>query len=740
MLYLFTALYAEARPLIQALDLKQMDTEGSLRQFQSRGNSSDAADTEYSDRILLTVMGSGPVKAAYAAGVCLGNIDRSERNECILYGSAAADLSYGNGTGLESAGLLAQTEQARMDSKAAGPLYLAASLENTDSGRIFYPDPIGRRYFPLAKILTGSKIYKAEALQKSSEENSVENSKEEQKNHPLESQKEYKKSSVMEIHAGFSACLHDMEAAAFYEAASGCLGPDQIHILKYVSDFGKENEKISAKDLEQNSEKHLSELLPFIRERLRLIHDDRLKTEGSETTDSAETMAIRASELHASITMEKELQQLQTYGRGIGFSFAREKKTLEEEGLYPCPDKRAGSRTLERIRKDLLAAAMPVAEDSAVRSAEKNSHTEAETFTGEESKTADRLKGNQNKSFQKNRDKSWLVYVEEGIWDRKETREILDRIPDPKTILPIRHYKDLFNRRRQDTVRQHFSKTLILAEKKGRLIYPGAPVCQDFGNRYFYYTSCIMNCLFDCDYCYLKGMYPSGLPVIFVNLEDTFRELEEILEKHPVYLSVSYDTDLVAVENLTSYVRKWTEFTLAHPDLLIEIRTKSGRSDLISGLTPCDRVIFALTISPEEIRKSYEHQTGSLKQRLALAKAAVRAGFKARLCFDPMIYVSNWKEIYGRMLDQVREEIDLSSVMDFSVGSFRISDAYLKQMRRVLPDSPAVQFPFMKKDGTYQYPDSIAEEMETYLVDQLSKSVPREKIFLWEDRKKEKPL
>ena len=737
MLYLFTALYAEARPLIQALDLKQVNTEGSLRQFQSRVVSPDAQDPKDSDRILLTVMGSGPVKAAYAAGVCLGNIDPSERNECILYGSAAADLSYENERDLLSVGFQDLSGDIQTNAMAsAGSLYLAASLMNTDSGRVFYPDLPGRDSFPLAEILTGSRIYQAENIEQIPKKNSKDHAGEDQKDLPVECREEDQKDSPGNSRTYLSARLHDMEAAAFYEAASGCLGPDQIHILKFVSDFGRETEKITSKDLERESEKHLHEILPFIRKRLEVIHE----LSEAERELSCDEASLTAADLHASAAMENELNQLISYGRGIGFDFSEEKELLEEEGLYPCPDKRAGSRTLERIRKDLLAAAMPVAENAEARSTDKNSYSEEKTFTGEESKTADRLKVNQMKSSQGDRDSSWVVYVEEDIWDKNKTREILDRIPNPKTILPIRHYKDLFNRRRQDTVRQHSSKTLILAEKKGRLIYPGAPVCQDFGNRYFYYTSCIMNCLFDCDYCYLKGMYPSGLPVIFVNLEDTFRELEEILEKHPVYLSVSYDTDLVAVENLTSYVRKWTEFTLAHPDLQIEIRTKSGRSDLISGLTPCDRVIFALTISPEEIRKNYEHQTGSLKQRLALARAAVQAGFKARLCFDPMIYVADWKKIYGRMLDQVREGIDLSSIMDFSVGSFRISDAYLKQMRRVLPDSPAVQFPFMKKDGTYQYPDSIAEEMETYLVNQLSKYVPREKIFLWEDRKKEKPL
>lgn len=33
------------------------------------------------------------------------------------------------------------------------------------------------------------------------------------------------------------------------------------------------------------------------------------------------------------------------------------------------------------------------------------------------------------------------------------------------------------------------AQNLILAAKHGELLYPGAPVCQNFGNEHFYYTS-----------------------------------------------------------------------------------------------------------------------------------------------------------------------------------------------------------------------------------------------------------
>ena len=75
-------------------------------------------------------------------------------------------------------------------------------------------------------------------------------------------------------------------------------------------------------------------------------------------------------------------------------------------------------------------------------------------------------------------------------------------------------------------------------------------------------------------------MYGSGNVVIFVNLEDTFAEVEALLREHPVYLCVSYDTDLMAMDNLTGYVSRWAEFTKEHEDLTIEIRTKSFRNKL----------------------------------------------------------------------------------------------------------------------------------------------------------------
>lgn len=322
------------------------------------------------------------------------------------------------------------------------------------------------------------------------------------------------------------------------------------------------------------------------------------------------------------------------------------------------------------------------------------------------------------------------IYVEKAVLNHVRTQKILAKFPSAK-IIEINHYKDVFCRSKQSHVLQHHTQKLILAARQGALLYEGAPVCQSFGNRYFYYTSCMMNCIFDCEYCYLKGMYPSANIVVFVNLEDIFAEVEQVLKNHPLYLCVSYDTDLLAMEQMIGYVREWCLFAGGHKDLKIEIRTKCANRKLAQTIAPGSGVIFAFTLSPQTVIEAYEHHTPSLEERLFCAADLIKAGCPVRLCFDPMIYVPDWKQCYAELLEQVFSVIDGEKILDVSVGSFRISQDYLKNMRKQEPESAVVWFPFEKENGYCHYPNALMEQMEGFLAEKLVEKIPKEKIFRW---------
>lgn len=329
------------------------------------------------------------------------------------------------------------------------------------------------------------------------------------------------------------------------------------------------------------------------------------------------------------------------------------------------------------------------------------------------------------------------IYVEKRVAQHPRVLQLLERFSKAR-IIWIDHYKDVFCRSHQSFSEQKCAQSLILAAKEGKLIYQGAKVCQSFQNEWFYYTSCVMNCIYDCEYCYLRGMYASAYMVLFVNLEDIFEELEGLLREHPVYLCVSYDTDLVAMESVFGYGREWIAFAQKHPALTIELRTKSGNAKMwkeanpqesVEGKAGNDRIIAAYTLSPQSVIDSCEHKTANLQGRLRAASVAWQNGFAVRFCFDPMIYVPGWKEAYQSFFEEVFREFPAERLKDVSLGGFRISKDYLKKMRRQAPNSAVVQFPFESRRGVYRYPEDLEKEMLEFARNTISKYVPQEKIF-----------
>lgn len=325
------------------------------------------------------------------------------------------------------------------------------------------------------------------------------------------------------------------------------------------------------------------------------------------------------------------------------------------------------------------------------------------------------------------------IYVERQMRDLPRTRAALEHFPNAQVVY-IDHYKDVFCRRGQDYVRQHAGQALILAAKTDHFLYEAAPVCQDFGNPNFYYCSTMMNCVFDCDYCYLKGMYPSGHLVVFVNLEDYFEAIERELQTRDLYVCVSYDADMLALEGIFGYAAYWSEFAGTQPGLKIEIRTKSANKGMWDGLSVSDRVIYAFTLSPQRVIGESEHGAASAQMRLECAVRGLCEGHPIRFCFDPMLYVPEWQREYGNLLtlaDRVLEAagVEWNQLRDVSVGSFRISQEYLKKLRKSKPQAAIVQFPFENVSGVYQYPQRLATQMEKWMVEQLHMRLPYEKIF-----------
>jgi spore photoproduct lyase len=198
-------------------------------------------------------------------------------------------------------------------------------------------------------------------------------------------------------------------------------------------------------------------------------------------------------------------------------------------------------------------------------------------------------------------------------------------------------------------------------------------------------------------------MFPSPNLVVFVNSADFIATARHELASEPSYLCISYDTDLLALENLFGYSEAWIEFADQSPRVLVELRTKSANFRAISHLRAPPNLILAWTLSPNDVTSRFEHGTPSLEARCRSIREAQERGWRVRLCFDPLLLVPNWRASYSEMLPQIAALVDLDAVCDISIGVFRINGTYLRNMQEKNPSSALLAHPLSVENGSASY-------------------------------------
>ena len=724
MVYIFAAHKGEVEHLIKKLSLGKRKTSFPFLQYEG-------------EEILLTITGQGQINASVSVAATLQE-EKAKKGDLLLsLGSAAAILVRN-----------------RAAEDLLGRWFWIQKLEQQSTGRCFYPDLLYKLDFPEAKLLTGDKILEIGSMGYGE----ISGNSDSKEDIVSEGYSDSKEDIVSKEFSGFEKLLlYDMESAAVFQAANFYLAPEDFFFLRCVTDFGvnpgEETDSFASSSLSwkeklqsllQKEEEKVLRLIRFLQEK----SIERRKEEEGELAFQQQLQSLSES-LHCSFVMEKQLERLLRYAflQGISPEEVREYleknfgrrnagddaengakeevlkgvgNDIDKQGRLTLIDKRAGKKALSSLKEWILSE----------RILQVKCDGSGNTLQG----------GSPAKSYPY-QEHFQHIYVEEAILQSPDVERVLRKFPKAK-VIPIRHYKDVFNRKKQGRLAQSRSRKLILAKKEGQRLYDGAVVCQDFSESHFCYTSLLMNCPFHCSYCYLQGMYPSSNLVMFLNLEDYFSDCKKwIAEKGSLYLCISYDSDLLAMEGVYPYVEEFARFLNQENALRIEVRTKAGGEGLWRkmqklplSLDARKRMIFAFTLSPEKIIEEAEEGTARLSSRIFAIQKALEGGYLVRLCFDPMIYHPRWKELYSDLLEEVFEKISMEQIHDCSLGSFRISESYLKAMGKALPNSPHTQFPYENSGGYYHYPGELMEEMEGFLYSRLQEKLPKEKIFRWDNR------
>ena len=310
-----------------------------------------------------------------------------------------------------------------------------------------------------------------------------------------------------------------------------------------------------------------------------------------------------------------------------------------------------------------------------------------------------------------------LIYIEKKIKDFPLSQEILQKFKTAQ-VLEIDHYKNIFDKKiNNDKV----TPAIIIAKLEHQNIID---VPQNYGypgKSYFFKTS--LNCIFNCEYCYLKGNFRNQYPVIFINYEDIQKTIKEKItglrnewyQWQITFYSSNY-SDIQWLDYISKFNESFIPFFETFNNVLMEIRTKSGDIESLLKINngiPYKNTEISFSLNPKEIIQKYEKWTASLDKRLQAIQTLLNWWYKVGLRFLPLLPIKNYEEIYTKFLRYINTKIDINKINSIFIASLIYNQWDFKQMQKKNPDSDLWNMVQPSENGLIKIPDTTFDNFKS---------------------------
>ena len=272
---------------------------------------------------------------------------------------------------------------------------------------------------------------------------------------------------------------------------------------------------------------------------------------------------------------------------------------------------------------------------------------------------------------------------------------------------------------------------IILAKKNGRLVLP-TPKGFGIGGQQNYYFSHMLNCLYDCRYCFLQGMYPSAHYVIFVNFEDFATEIGNLMSEHSgqtCYFFSGYDCDSLAFDGVTQFLDFFIPFFALYPQAVLELRTKSANIRPLLQHQPIGNCVVAFSLSPELVAQEFDHKAPPVLKRLQAMQQLAAAGWKIGLRFDPLIDVEEFEILYQQFIEQIFLTVPAAAIHSVSVGPLRFPQKMYQKIVKLYPREKLFAQSLTKRSQNYSYSPERELYMKNIVLENLQNYLNKNLLF-----------
>ncbi|KAA3631138.1 MAG: DNA photolyase [Proteobacteria bacterium] len=327
-----------------------------------------------------------------------------------------------------------------------------------------------------------------------------------------------------------------------------------------------------------------------------------------------------------------------------------------------------------------------------------------------------------------------LIYAESEALDYPPARRVLARFPRAR-VVECERYGELFNRAGQNFRLQKNHPALILAVKHGSRVLD-VPPGYGVGGAHNYYFSHMLNCLYDCRYCFLQGIYRSANYVLFVNYDAFAESIREAASRHhegSAWFFSGYDCDSLAMEPMTGFVEHFLNVFEGLPEAWLELRTKSTQTRILLDRCPLPNVVTAFSFSTEPAARTLEHRVPAIDKRIEAMATLQSCGWPIALRFDPVVWHDDFDAAFATLCRRIFARVDAGAVHSVSLGAFRLPRDFYKRMRKLYPREPLFARFLEEHGGMVGYGREAEQRLFDCAAGRLAEYVGESRVFLMQD-------
>ena len=315
------------------------------------------------------------------------------------------------------------------------------------------------------------------------------------------------------------------------------------------------------------------------------------------------------------------------------------------------------------------------------------------------------------------------VYYEKNIEDYPLGRMLMEKYKS-STWYPIESHNNILElRTRPNEDFVAMKNYLIVGTRKTHKFYTNEKI-SDF---IVPFTS--SGCSAMCLYCYLVCNYNKCSYLrVFVNYEQM---LENLIKKSHTYekecvFEIGSNSDLILEDTVTGTLSQTIEEFAKRGRGAITFPTKFSMVDKLLPLNHNGKVIFRMSLNPQEIITKVEIGTSPLINRIRALNQMCEAGYRVGILIAPVIFVENWKAIYLELLDILEEKLTPKTKNSIFIEIIFMTYSYVQNAinSQAFPDGLTLynkEIMTGRGRGKYCYKNSYRLEGEAFLRSEIEK-------------------